>query len=456
MEVVHTAIAIVLVVGLIIWAKVDSVISLVIACLYLGLAAGVGFEGTVTAITGGFGEIMTKVGLLIGFGVLIGALLHSLGTFRKLVRALLSVVGAKRLPYALTGAMSTVFPSIYVDVQVVLAAPIARSSARHVGPRGLAHLAGAIGTGIFAGYVFVVPGLAAVTIAGILEIPLGTYMIAGIVLGPATALLTTFLFGRLLRLGWWKPETDEAQDEPLDGDGVEQNTAGTGPGEGASRSDVDVPLPVALLPILVPLLMIAGGAFADLADVTNGFVAFLGNPNVALFVGLLGAYLLARAATGVERTDKALKTGFHTTGEILLITGIGGSLGAVIEATGLDQTLASLFSASEGAAVVTSILLAWFIAAVLHLAIGSVSVAAIAAAGIISPVLGSIDVAPLAIGLAVASGSMFALTVNSNFFWMFKSLLGLTTKGALKTMTLVTSMASLVSLPMVLAVAFLA
>ena len=456
MEVVHTAIAIVLVVGLIIWAKVDPVISLVIACLYLGLAAGVGFEGTVTAITGGFGEIMTKVGLLIGFGVLIGALLHSLGTFRKLVRALLSVVGAKRLPYALTGAMSTVFPSIYVDVQVVLAAPIARSSARHVGPRGLAHLAGAIGTGIFAGYVFVVPGLAAVTIAGILEIPLGTYMIAGIVLGPATALLTTFLFGRLLRLGWWKPETDEAQDEPLDGDGVEQNTAGTGPGEGASRSDVDVPLPVALLPILVPLLMIAGGAFADLADVSNGFVAFLGNPNVALFVGLLGAYLLARAATGVERTDKALKTGFHTTGEILLITGIGGSLGAVIEATGLDQTLASLFSASEGAAVVTSILLAWFIAAVLHLAIGSVSVAAIAAAGIISPVLGSIDVAPLAIGLAVASGSMFALTVNSNFFWMFKSLLGLTTKGALKTMTLVTSMASLVSLPMVLAVAFLA
>jgi H+/gluconate symporter-like permease len=455
-EVVHTAIAIVLVVGLIIWAKVDPVISLVIACLYLGLAAGVGFEGTVTAITGGFGEIMTKVGLLIGFGVLIGALLHSLGTFRKLVRALLSVVGAKRLPYALTGAMSTVFPSIYVDVQVVLAAPIARSSARHVGPRGLAHLAGAIGTGIFAGYVFVVPGLAAVTIAGILEIPLGTYMIAGIVLGPVTALLTTFLFGRLLRLGWWKPETDEAQDEPLDGDGVEQNTAGTGPGEGASRSDVDVPLPVALLPILVPLLMIAGGAFADLADVTNGFVAFLGNPNVALFVGLLGAYLLARAATGVERTDKALKTGFHTTGEILLITGIGGSLGAVIEATGLDQTLASLFSASEGAAVVTSILLAWFIAAVLHLAIGSVSVAAIAAAGIISPVLGSIDVAPLAIGLAVASGSMFALTVNSNFFWMFKSLLGLTTKGALKTMTLVTSMASLVSLPMVLAVAFLA
>lgn len=455
MEVVHTAIAIVLVVGLIIWVKVDPVISLVIASLYLGLAAGVGFADTITAITEGFGSIMAEVGLLIGFGVLIGALLHSLGTFRKLVQALLKVVGAKRLPYALTGALSTVFPSIYVDVQVVLAAPIARSSAPHVGPRGLAHLAGAIGTGIFAGYVFVIPGLAAVSIAGLLDVPLGTWMLYGIVLGPLTAVITTYLFGLMLRAGWWKPDADEAADDPLDyDDGVERNTAGTGPGEHDTLHDVEVPLFTSLLPILVPLVMIAFGAFADLLDFSNAFIAFVGNANVALFVGLLGAYVLARAAAGTERTDKALKTGFHTTGEILLITGIGGSLGAVIEATGLDATLAGLFSASEGAAVVTSVLLAWFIAAVLHLAIGSVSVAAITAAGIIGPVLTSIEVAPIAIGLAIASGAMFALTVNSNFFWMFKSLLGLTTQGALKSMTVVTSIASIVSLPMVLAIAF--
>lgn len=450
MEVVHTVIAIALVVGLIIWVKVDPVISLVIACLYLGLAAGVGFAGTVEAITGGFGSIMAEVGLLIGFGVLIGALLHSLGTFRKLVQALLRVVGAKRLPYALSGALSTVFPSIYVDVQVVLAAPIARSSAPHIGPRGLAHLAGGVGVGIFAGYVFVVPGLAAVSIAGLLDVPLGTWMLYGIVLGPLTALVTTWLFGLLLRAGWWKPETDEAPDELAE---LEAGTAGTGPDEDDNLSDVDVPLAVSLLPILVPLLMIATGAFADLAGVSNSFLAFVGDANIALFVGLLGAYLLARGASGGERTEQALKSGFHTTGEILLITGIGGSLGAVIEATGLDATLAGLFSASEGAAAITSILLAWAIAAVLHLAIGSVSVAAITAAGIIAPVLGSVDVAPIAVGLAIASGAMFALTVNSNFFWMFKSLLGVTTQGALKTMTTVTSMASLVSLPPVILIA---
>jgi hypothetical protein len=134
--------------------------------------------------------------------------------------------------------------------------------------------------------------------------------------------------------------------------------------------------------------------------------------------------------------------GFHTTGEILLITGVGGSLGAVIGETNLDEVLGGLFSADVGAPVLVTILLAWFIAAVLHLAIGSVSVAAITAAGIIAPILGSLNVAPVVVGLAIASGALCALQVNSNFFWMFKALLGLSTKGSLKTLTVATSVAS--------------
>lgn len=56
----------------------------------------------------------------------------------------------------------------------------------------------------------------------------------------------------------------------------------------------------------------------------------------------------------------------------------------------------------------------------------------------------------MVLGLAIASGALFAVQVNSNFFWMFKGLLGLSTTGALKTLTVVTSIASLVSLPLVL------
>ena len=80
--------------------------------------------------------------------------------------------------------------------------------------------------------------------------------------------------------------------------------------------------------------------------------------------------------------------------------------------------------------MIVAILLAWFIAALLHLAIGSVSVAAITAAGIIAPILGSLNVAPVIVGLGIASGALFALHVNSNFFWMFKALLGCPPKAA--------------------------
>src|SRR5699024_8240853 len=154
---------------------------------------------------------------------------------------------------------------------------------------------------------------------------------------------------------------------------------------------------------------------------------------------------------GGETTDNALAKGFDTTGQILLITGVGGSLGAVIAETDLEDVLGGLFSAEAGAPVIVSILLAWLIAAVLHLAIGSISVAAITAAGIIAPIMGQLDVQPVIIGLAIGAGALFALQVNSNFFWMFQTMLGVSTRGALKALTFVTALASVIALPLIAA-----
>lgn len=472
MDVALTLFAIGLAIVLIIRFKVDPVISLIISSVFLGLSAGVGAAGTVEAITDGFGGIMAEVGLLIGFGVLIGSLLQATGTFRALVEIIARRVGGK-LPYAMAAALSTIFPSIYVDVQVVLASPMARQAAPVIDrKKGLPWLAGAIGIGIFAGYVFVVPGLAAVAVAGLLDVPLGRYLVFGAPLGLATALVTTLLFRMLLRTRFWNEHTDIDPDEEEhpDNPGHEAYTARGAIGtHEASTADTDLedpdavpaaalrlPLIVRLAPILVPLVLIAFGAFMDLGNRSNAAIAFVGDANIALFIGLLLAFIIGRRTLGSGGTEHALSSGFRTTGEILLITGIGGSLGAVITETTLESTLKGLFSADSGAPVLITVLLAWFIAALLHFAIGSVSVGAITAAGIIAPVVASTGVEPVVVGLAIASGAMFALHVNSNFFWMFKSLLGLSTKGALKTLTLATSLGAVVSLPMVLVVSLVA
>jgi gluconate:H+ symporter, GntP family len=474
--VLHTAIAILAIVLLIVVAKVDPVISLVIGTLYLGVAAGLGFADTIGTFVQGFGDIMAEVGLLIGFGVLMGTLLTAMGALQKLVELLVRILGPRRLPYAFSAALSTIFPSIYVDVQLVLASPLARSAAPRLARNGLAMMSGALTAGILVGYVFVVPGLATVAIAGLLDVPLGTMLIYGTLIGPPTAVLTTFIYGRLLKYGLWNEAKDEAHFEDMvlgSPDAIAEEAREEGPAITTPEGDPSVaedarkgtpaeseerqtahhspPLYVSLLPILVALLLIALGAIAEAAGLKSPVIAFLGDPVFALFLGLLGAYLLAWRTLTKEHVEDAMHKGFNATGQILLITGIGGSLGAVIGETGLDKILGGFFSAEAGTPELVTIVLAWVIAAILHLAIGSISVASITAAGILAPILGSIDVPTGVLGLAIGSGALFALQVNSNFFWMFETLVGLTTQGTFKALTLVTAMASVVSLLLILA-----
>jgi gluconate:H+ symporter, GntP family len=309
---------------------------------------------------------------------------------------------------------------------------------------GLAMMSGTLTAGILVGYVFVVPGLGTVAIAGLLNVPLGTMLIFGTLIGLPTAVLTTFIYGRLLRYGLWNKTKDEVgfqeaeEESPAETEQEQQQTENT------------PPLYVSLLPILVALFLIAFGAIAEAAGLKSPVVTFFGDPVFALFVGLLGAYLLAWRTLPNERVGEAMNEGFDATGQILLITGLGGSLGAVITETGLQDILGGFFSAEAGTPVLLTILLAWLIAAVLHLAIGSISVAAITASGILAPILDGLEVSAVIMALAIGSGALFALQVNSNFFWMFQSLLEVTTQGALKALTLVTALASVVSLVLIL------
>ncbi|TQC42452.1 GntP family permease [Rhodococcus sp. WS4] len=478
MIIMWTVSAIIGVVLLIVKAKIDPVIALILVTMYLGLVGGLGLAGTMESIADGFGSVMQKVGILIGIGVLLGSLMQATGTLERLVMAILSVIHRSRLPYAFALAHSTLLPSIYTDVQLILTAPLAKSAATHMKKGAIAHMGAAISVGIIAGNVFVVPGLAVMTVAGILDVSLSTMLLYGIWVGPLTAVISTFLFGLALRAGLWKVDTDElasvvvkpateegdvAQEEEKLIDaragGVRRNDL-RGLRERGVEVDADQrstdrrrrvptrsgPLFLYLLPVLVPIFLIGGSAIVGVTGVESGILDFLGNPIFALFVGLLGAYGLAWQSIGRTKTANAMEKGFATSGQILLLTGVGGSLGTVIANTALADTLSGMFSAESGMSVLLAIGLTWTITMILHVTIGSVNVAAVTAAGILAPVMGTLGVSPAIIVLALGSGAMFALTVNSNYFWMFQSILGLTTKGSLKAATLATCIGSVVSL----------
>jgi H+/gluconate symporter-like permease len=180
-------------------------------------------------------------------------------------------------------------------------------------------------------------------------------------------------------------------------------------------------------------------------------VTFLSSPVIALLLGLIGTSFVGRYAVGAESIQRAMATGFKESGQILILTGVGGSLAATIKAAGLGDILGEYFTANTAA----PLLMVWLIAAALHIAVGSVTISAITSAGILAPVVPLIGIDPVLIALAAGAGSLFAVHVTSNTFWLLQSLLGQSTRGALKTCTVGVSVASVVALLILLPMGYL-
>jgi len=454
--VLNTAIAIIAVVVMIVRFKFNPVVSLVVGSAYLGLAVGLGVEKTIDAIMTGFGDIMAEVGLLIAFGVLMGAILQQTGAIQRLVQSLLKLFGPKRMPYAMSLTIATLLQSIFLDVLLVISAPLGRSLAKKIGKNGTARMATAMAIGLECGIVLTVPGVGALALAGLLGVPLGKYLLFGVLLVIPTVAISVAIMSFLFNHGWWNPERDEqeflgADPEPLDDD--ETGSAATTPDTGgavatktATAVRTRTPLIVLFAPMLVSLVLIATGAILDAADIHNPIVTFISSPVIALLIGLIGTSFVGRYSLGAEPVQHAIATGFKESGQILILTGVGGSLAAVDETgavpagyTGVEAKLPTAF-----------MLVVWAIAAALHVAVGSVTISAITSAGILAPVAPIIGLDPVLIALAAGAGSLFAVHVTSNTFWLLQSLLGQSTRGALKTVTVGVSVASVVAILLIL------
>jgi GntP family gluconate:H+ symporter len=482
---VNTGVAIVAIVVLIVKFKINPVVSLVVGSMYLGLVANLGLDKTISTITTGFGDIMAEVGLLIAFGVLMGAMLQEMGAIQRLVGVLLRVFGPKRLPYTLALTIATALQSIYLDVLLVISAPLAKTAAGRIGDRGTARMATAMAIGLECGIVLMVPGVGSLALAALLDVPLGQMLVWGLVLVIPTVTIAIAIMSFLFRHGFWNEELDEdavqermseaetervlvpagadvvSDDEPATaatpGGGIghapARQEAGIVPADG-SRPAVrrDAPLLVLFLPLLAALVLIATGAIAEAVGSKTALLGFIADPVFALLVGLVGTGLVSRWVLGQDRTEKAIAHGFRESGQILILTAVGGSLAAVVAADGLGDILQKYFSASTFA----PLLIVWGIAALLHLAVGSVTISAITAAGILAPIAPSLGLDPVMIALAAGSGSLFGVHVTSNTFWLLQSLMGQTTRGALKTCTVGVSVASVVAILLLMPISLVA
>lgn len=415
-------IALIITIVWIIWGtakmKWHPFVVLLIAAFGLALALGEGAFDAVALINTGFGGTMSRIGLIILLGAMLGELLEKGGATE--VIAFKMVQGLKKLPttYAMSLIGYVVAIPVFCDAAFILLSPLTKSMSKNAKVSGKA-LTVALSTGLFAPHVLIPPTpgpLAAAATLGLND--LGLLILAGSILA-----LVLVLTG-----GWFATRMNRQLQK-------------VNPLEELPEQRVEGSLARAVLPIILPLLLIAGGtSLAGFEGWAAPWIKALSKPEVALAIGVVVA--LGTAKRKVEQSSwilNALRAG----GPVLLITAMGGALGGVLKLIDVAGWLEGMVL--PGAFV---LVLPFTIAAVLKSAQGSSTVAIITTASMMLPLLAPFgldtELGKVWVTLSLGVGAMTVSHANDSYFWIVSEMGGLSSDEAFRYHTRATALQGVV------------
>ena len=419
---VNLAISIAIILFLVLKFKINPVISMILASLYMGISCSLGFMDTITSINSGFGSLMTGIGFPIGFGIMMGQILEDSGAAESLAKSILKAFPGKKAPWALGLTAFLLSIPVFFDVTFVILIPLGIAVAKET-KRPLAYFAGAIAIGGVSSQTFVPPTPNPLAAATILDFDLSYIIIAGTIVGLAAAVFSMFVWFRMLdRSGFWDPNKDETGLLDMDAAVVHR---------------VDLPSPwAAVIPICLPVLAILIGSFWPVVTGSDApvVIQFISQKTIAILLGLLAAYIILLKRMGWSGLNESVSKSLKQAGVVLLITGAGGAFGAVIQATNIGEVL--IAGLTEGQSSTMLILCLTFgIGVLFRVAQGSGTVASITAMTIMASVAPSAGCHPVYIALAALAGGNFIGHVNDSGFWVVTNLSGASVTGGLKTYT---------------------
>ncbi|UPK75637.1 GntP family permease [Nocardioidaceae bacterium SCSIO 66511] len=467
------------IVGIVLWTRLDAFVALLVAAIVTGSIAGSKPIDTVDSIIAGFGATLSSIGIVIGLGVAVGKILEVSGAADALARAFVAALGKGREPWAMGGTGALVSIPVFCDSGYVIMNPLARSIARRK-KQGYVTLALALGCGMTLTHHLVPPTPGPLGVAGILGADLGGVILVGLIFSvlllPIVILYATIVGPKLedevlpevreavyghahASSGESSVSTDVALGElPPEDDPAAALGA---PPKGAPPHRVSAWL--GALPLVIPILLIVANTVAtaieknsqgvlgdDEAYEPSTFVsaiAFIGNPVVALLIGLiLAVYVLLPRWTTKNQVSGWLSDAAASAGLILLITGAGGGLGQVLRDSGVGDALAEAIADLS----LPGVLVPFLIASLVRIAQGSGTVAMITAASVTAPLVSDLGLSALAATLACCAGSMVFSYFNDSYFWVVTRFTGLDGVAALRGWSGITTAAWLGSIPLVL------
>jgi GntP family gluconate:H+ symporter len=437
------------VVLLIVWAKFHPLLGLILGTAVLGAVAAVPPEDGLASFIAGVGSTFGSVGLLIALGAMLGQLLADSGGANRIVDTIVDRVGPRGLPWAMALIAAIIGLPMFFEIGVVILVPIVVLVARRTQtPLMLVGIPALAGLSILHGLVPPHPG--PLTAINALHAPLGLTLVFGLIVAVPTLVIAGPLLAIVINR--WVPveaPPEEVEDEDDKVDDAEADDAG-------ARRTPSFPLAVLaiVLPVVLMLIRAIGELTLDDGTTTRNVLDFVGEPAVALLVGVLVAMLTVGRASGMSRLqiNDSLGSGLPAVASIMLIVAAGGGFKQELSDSGVAQVIADAAKDSH----LSVLLLGWLVAVGIRLATGSATVATVTAAGIVQGLGADLTDAHLALlVLAIGSGSLFFSHVNDAGFWLVKEYFGLTVGQTLRSWSVMETVVSVLGLLGVLGLSLL-
>lgn len=411
-------------------AKVNlhAFLVLLLASFGVGIFARMPLIEVVNTITDGFGGVLSYIGIVIICGTIIGTILEKSNATLTMANTVLGWVGEAKsaLAMSITGAIISI--PVFCDSGFVILSSLNKSLAKKA-KISMATMAVALSTGLYATHTLVPPTPGPIAAAGNLEADLGLVIAFGLVTS-IPAILAGYLWATKFASRYWIDADIEIEEDAP-----------------------DKKLPStwnSFAPILVPIILITLKSIAEFPANIFGtgnirtFLVFIGDPTVALLLGVFIAFRLL-PSFDKEYINGWVGDGLVNAATIIMITGAGGAFGRILSTTEIGNYLGELLANYN-----IGIFLPFIVAAALKTSQGSSTVAIITSSALLAPMLPALGLAaPVAKALVVMSIGAGAMTVshaNDSYFWVVSQFSNMDTDIAYKTHSMATLVQGIVTI----------
>lgn len=426
-------IAIALMIWLISKVGVHPFIAIMLISLGLAIVAGINLAKIPNIIGDGFSGIFKSIGIVIIFGALIGMALEKTGAALKLADLVIRCVGEKRPEMAMLIMGWIVGIPVFCDSGFVVLDPIRRAIKEKINANPVG-MAVALSGGLYTSHVFIPPTPGPIAAAGLVGV--GGNLLLVIIVGAIVSmpvLVAVYAYSKYI--GAKVTLKEDMQDISKSYDEIIKEH-GTLPSAFLS-----------LAPIFAPIILMALGSIVKMAKMTGAFanfMLFLGNPVIALGVGVVFAVVLLIKTGKIGEFNVMTNDTLKVVGPILFITAAGGVLGKVIAEAGFVEFM------KQNAHIISSvgIFFPFVISAIIKTAQGSSTVALTTTAAIMglftdgSSMMATLglttEIGAVLTVMAIAAGAMTVSHANDSYFWVVTNFSKMTPEQGYKTQTMMT------------------